>query len=373
MVLGLILAGTGGHRACADVTATNKPEDRPPVIRKSLSYPYFTGKLRFPQDEGRHLQSEWPMTLIEWYAHYAHLTSEDGSRYFLFSAFITYAPLEQLLHGKFPHMISTFVDINKGKTYHHRDMKRLKVFARGYADVKSANGDYFTWKGKNKPFQYDFHVAWRDSHVDLSVNTELEMVKPPLAINGTGYIKLPKGDSGYYSQTRLKVTGDLTINGVTKKVSGIQWIDRQWLGMSFMGNIQYTYDWWALQLDNNEEAIMFRIWDANTDAIVMSLLEINHADGKRESVNNFTLTDLPSGWQLSAPGPGWNLTISPACKGQQTWQSCDITGTINGKLATGVGAAELARNIVKNFRKILFPNKEKSSAKNKVQKSQRRK
>ena len=337
----------------ADITRCKRQTAGAPSNHVSLTYPYHAGKLSFPQDEGKHLQSEWPFTLIEWNAHYIHLTAEDGSTYFLFTTFVTYDPIEKILRGIFPHTISTLIDLTNGKTYHHRDMRKLKRFARGHADVETAKGDYFKWKGKDKPFQYDFHVAWHDSQVDYSADLAIKMVKPPLVVNGTGYIQLPKGHSGYYSQTRLKAAGHLTINGARKKVTGIQWIDRQWLGTSFVGNIHYSYEWWALQLDNNEEAIMFRIWDINSDAIAMTLLEINHADGKREHVDGFTLTDLPSGWHLSAPQTGWDLTIVPALKGQHTWHSCKITGTIKGKPVTGVGTAELARKVVRELLKEL--------------------
>jgi len=183
----------------------------------------------------------------------------------------------------------------------------------------------------------------------------LKMLKPPLAVNGSGYIKLPKGDSGYYSQTRVETKGELAINGVTKKVSGIQWIDRQWLGMSFAANLNYYYDWWAIQLNNNEEAILFRIKDFETNAVAMSVLEINHADGRREHVDGFKLTDLPTGWELSAPAAGWELKIMPACKGQGIWQSCDITGRIQGKPITGLAVAELARSALEEFRKVMNP------------------
>ncbi len=98
------------------------------------------------------------MTVIEWYAHYAHLTAEDGSRYFLFSTFVAYDPIDHVLDGKFPHMIATLVDVNNGKTYQHVDMGRLKTFATGHADAQTEKGDYFKWKGKNKPFQYDVSV-----------------------------------------------------------------------------------------------------------------------------------------------------------------------------------------------------------------------
>lgn len=325
----------------------------PPCDSASLApfaYPHRVGQLAFPEDEGKHSPVAWPMTLIEWYAHYAHLTAEDGSRYFLFVTFVTFDPIEGLLGGKFPHVISTLIDVDHAKTYHHRDMARLKQFAAGYADAQSAKGDYFKWKGADKPFQYDLYVAQRDAKVDFSVNLALKMVKPPLAVNGSGYIKLPKGDSGYYSQTRLQSAGRLTLNGVTKTVSGTQWIDRQWLGASFAGTVlRYSYDWWALQLDNQEEAILFRIWDVKTNTVAMSRLEINHADGKRQHVEKFTLTDQASGWRLSAPAAGWELKILPACRGQRIWQSCNITGAIHNKPVAGLAAAEMARDIIQEF------------------------
>jgi predicted secreted hydrolase len=351
-VLGLLLPSLTRYGTAAGLKQTGGSS---PVVSAPLSYPYTNGDLSFPKDEGLHSPSEWPMTLAEWHAHYAHLTADDGSRYLLFTTFVTYDAVEPMLGGKFPHTIATLVDVTKRQTYYHRDMARLKTYASGHADVQTTNGDYFTWKGKDKPFQYDFHVAWRDADADVSVTTALKMIKPPLIVNGSGYIKLPKGDSGYYSQTRVETKGELSINGVTKKVSGIQWIDRQWLGMSFAANLNYYYDWWALQLDNNEEAILFRIKDFDNDAVAMAVLEINHADGTREHVDGFFLSDLPSGWQLSAPSVGWELKIIPAIKNQGMWQDCDISGRIHGKKARGVAAAELARSALQEFRKVLNP------------------
>jgi predicted secreted hydrolase len=321
-----------------------------------FSYPCAIGRVSFPGDEGLHSNTGGPVTLAEWHAHYAHLTADDGSRYLLFTTFITFDPIEEMIGGKFPHTIATLIDVTKGKTYHHRDMEHLKTFAAGHADVETAQGDYFKWKGAEKPFEYDFHVAWKNSDADISLSTELKMLKPPLAVNGSGYIKVPKGESGYYCQTRVRTKGELSINGEKKKVSGIQWIDRQWLGISFAANLNYYYDWWALQLNNNEEAIMFRIKDFDTNAIAMTWLDINHADGKREHVDKFTVTDLPTGWKVSAPSAGWELKITPACKGQTIWQSCDVNGSIHGKPITGLAAAELAHDALDEFRKALNPN-----------------
>jgi predicted secreted hydrolase len=323
------------------------------------TFPYTNGSLSFPRDEGKHSTSERPNTVAEWHAHYAHLIADDGSRYLLFTTFLTFDPIEALVGGKFPHTISTLVDVTKGKTYYRREMGRLKTFATGHAEIATTNGDYFKWAGESRPFEYDFHVGWRDAAAgDIFFTASLKMLKPPLIVNGTGFINLPKGESGYYSQTRLQTKGQLTLNGVTKKVSGIQWDDRQWLGMSFAANLNYYYDWWALQLTNNEEAILFRIKDSDTDAVAMSVLEINHANGNREQVKDFVLSDLPDGWQLSAPSAGWELRIIPARKDQGMWQDCDVTGTIHGKPTAGLAAAELARDALAEFRKALNSGKE---------------
>jgi predicted secreted hydrolase len=327
----------------------------------SLAYPYHLGELSFPKDEGKHAASQWPLTMIEWHALYAHLRGDDGSRYLLFTTFVSYDPIEPLLQGKFPHMISTLIDVGGKRTYSHRSMARLKQYAAGHADMESEKGDYFRWKGMEKPFQYALHVAWKDSQVDYSADLDLSMLKPPLAVNGTGYIKLPKGDSGYYSQTRLQATGQLAIDGVRKKLSGVQWVDRQWLGASFapdMAQRRYSYEWWALHLDNNEEAILFRIWDLRSQTVAMSLLEINHSDGTREHVVQFALTDQPSGWRLVARNPAWDLTIKPVFPGQRVWQTCDVSGAIQGKSAKGLAVAELVREGAKIVSEVISGHRE---------------
>jgi predicted secreted hydrolase len=352
IVVGLAaLLIAGGGRSDAQTTADG-PAAASSAPLAPLAYPYHVGQLSFPTDEGKHPASQWPITLIEWHALYAHLRCDDGSRYLLFTTFVIYDPIEPLLQGKFPHLISTLIDVNARKTYSHRSMARLKKYEQGHADMESCKGDYFRWKGMDKPFQYALRVAWKDSQIDYRADLELSTIKPPLAVNGTGYIKLPKGDSGYYSQTRLEATGDLTINGARKKVSGVQWVDRQWLGASFVPDLasrRYSYEWWALHLDNNEEAILFRIWDLRSQTVAMSLLEINRSDGTREHVGQFTLTDQPAGWRLVARNPGWDLTIKPVFPGQRLWQTCDVSGTIQGKSATGLAVAELVRDGAKTI------------------------
>jgi carboxymethylenebutenolidase len=331
------------------------------TARSELRYPYTSGKLSFPKDEGLHYSTNWPMTVAEWHAHYAHLTSEDGKRYLLFTTFITYDPVEFVIGGKFPHAIATLIDVENRRTYHHRDHTHLKKFEPGHADVETVQGDYFRWKGDAHPFEYDFHVGWKDEDGDVAVTTALKMTKPPLVVNGSGFVQLPKGDSGYYSQTRLEAKGELFLNGKKQRVSGIEWIDRQWLGMSFAANLDYYYDWWALQLENNEEAILFRIKDFTNHTVVMPFMEINHADGTREHVDKFSLVDVDTGWKLSAPSAGWEMNISRVFNEQKIWQDCDIAGTIRGKAVKGLAVAELARSALEEFRSVMHPRRSEST------------
>jgi hypothetical protein len=98
---------------------------------------------------------------------------------------------------------------------------------------------------------------------------------------------------------------------------------------------------------------MFRIWDTQTKKIAAARLEINRADGTREGVEDFTLTDTPSGWRVVAPGPRWDLEIVRASQGHKPgesvpktfldakWYSCDVKGAARGRPVKGVAVAEL--------------------------------
>src|SRR6187551_2504599 len=106
VVLGLLLMVPISHSVCAEPSA-RQTESGSPSVRVPFSYPLGIGQLSFPKDEGKHSPSEWPNTLAEWHAHYAHLTAADGTRYLLFTTFVTFDPVEPMIGGKFPHTIAT--------------------------------------------------------------------------------------------------------------------------------------------------------------------------------------------------------------------------------------------------------------------------
>src|SRR3989344_5029999 len=354
-----------------------------------VSYIYEEGLLSFPEDEGKHSFLEWPFVLQEWFANYGHLTAEDGSKYSFFLTLVTYDPLEDerlvplgdriydasgiyLPFGRsfFPHKIFTLTDERNEKVYGMVDYEKLDRFDVGHVNVETKSGDYLRWKGMDKPFEYEMYSAGysyienEDRYIDYALNLNLRMVKPPLVLDGggncIGYIRQPTGISGYYALTRLQADGTMTIDGITKKVDGILWMDRQFLGSSFALNVNDRYEWWGIQLDNNEEAILYRIWNLETHEVSSTILQINHADGTQENVQDFQLENLgywtsphsgikySSGWHLSSTSANLDLNIIPTFQDQETkrpmyfWEgSSKVNGIVNGKAVTGVVASEL--------------------------------
>jgi len=78
--------------------------------------------------------------------------------------------------------------------------------------------------GKLVPFQYVLKVGG-DTY---ALAIDLDAQKPPLIIGKDGLVTVGSGDSYYYSQTQLVVTGTLKFKGKTEPVSGIAWIDHQY-------------------------------------------------------------------------------------------------------------------------------------------------
>ena len=74
------------------------------------------------------------------------------------------------------------------------------------------------------PFQYHLTVGGDSSNL----NIDLDAQKPPLIVGGDGLVTVGSGDSYYYSQTHLTVTGSMTFEGFSEPVSGIAWIDHQY-------------------------------------------------------------------------------------------------------------------------------------------------
>ena len=71
----------------------------------------------------------------------------------------------------------------------------------------------------------------------------------------------PKGPgqaSYYYSMTRIAARGTLRVGEQTLPVAGNAWLDREW-STSLLSSRQQGWDWFGLQLEGNEELMVFQL------------------------------------------------------------------------------------------------------------------
>jgi predicted secreted hydrolase len=173
----------------------------------------------------------------------------------------------------------------------------------------------------------------------------------------------PGNASYYYSLTRLLTTGTITINGTAYQVSGTAWKDHEF-STSVLGKDALGWDWFALQLDNNRELMLYQIrkkdgsLETTSDGTLVnadgSVIHLTNNDYKIEVLDQWTSphtgATYPSGWKVmiqAATGP-IQLEIRPLMADQELnsttayWEGASqITGTDNGQPIKGYGYVEL--------------------------------
>jgi predicted secreted hydrolase len=90
----------------------------------------------------------------------------------------------------------------------------------------------------------------------------------------------PENASYYYSHTRLKTSGKVTIEGEDFVAAGFSWMDREW-STSALTRRQAGWDWFSVQLDNNSEIMYFKLRDKSGN-IDFSKGTIVYPDGTYE-------------------------------------------------------------------------------------------
>lgn len=173
----------------------------------------------------------------------------------------------------------------------------------------------------------------------------------------------PGNASYYYAYTRLPAAGTLVLDGERHAVSGLAWLDREW-STSALSEGVVGWDWFALQLDDGWEMMVYRLRreDGTADALSDGVLidpegrRIPLEWGREVSVTSTGIwrsprdgTEYPSGWRIVVPGRGWDLAVEPAVLDQELrlafryWEGAVRVGGSGegGMPVTGRGYAEL--------------------------------
>jgi predicted secreted hydrolase len=245
-----------------------------------------------------------------------------------------------------------------------RDFER---FSRGANQLAGSTIDSVwleNWSLINAHQVGDHTFQLRANDENYGIDITLESEKPPVLQGNKGLSQ--KGSkrgnaSYYYSLTRLKTSGKLIVDGDTVSINGTSWMDREW-STSMLEENQAGWDWFSLQLDNDQELMYYQLRDTSqvagptsSGSLVSPLGEksaLKRDDVMLKVLEKWTSPEsgitYPSGWQLTVPSYQIDLTVTPVLDNQELkaaviyWEGAvKVEGTWNGEKVSGKGYVEL--------------------------------
>ena len=317
---------------------------------------YGPAQVHFPEDEGAH-----PGSAMEWWYLNATVSDNTGHQYTAMLAYFNKASMRPALK------IISIADIDAKVFYHEvPTISQLILakpdYAEGSLDLKWDDYDHW-YRTDNTSYLYSLR-AKGDS---IGFTFDLAQDKAPLMVGGDGLIEWTEGSTYYYSLTRLQVTGQIEIGGENIDVTGIGWMDHQWMEAI----AEKGWRWFSIQLDDDTDIIC---WDiVNLEGKVESSdLTMTQADGAIYHTTNLQLsptafwqspdTDVTYGttWTLREPKHDIDLEIKARFPEQEiillkeipqyAWQFWEggttVAGEIKGSPISGIGYAELVPRIL---------------------------
>jgi predicted secreted hydrolase len=207
-------------------------------------------------------------------------------------------------------------------------------------------------------------VRLRAAEGDVAIDLVLASDKP-VALQGDHGLSQkgpePGNASYYYSLSRMSARGTVSVNGEPLAVSGLAWMDREW-STSALGTELVGWDWFALQLDDGRDVMVYRLRrrDGGTEAHSVGALIAADGATRALAVGDVTLDALdhwtsprsgvryPSRWRLAIPDAALSLEITPRLPDQELivgtryWEGAvRADGTAAGRPITGRGYVEL--------------------------------
>jgi len=237
-------------------------------------------------------------------------------------------------------------------------------YSRGAAGLAGASREPVTvwlddWRIENDDDRWRLAANDRSFGIDLSLTAS-----KPVVLNGDRGLSRKSSERGnasyYYSVPRLATDGRIRLDGASFSVSGLSWLDREW-GSSALSRDQRGWDWFALQLSNGSELMVYQIRRNDGGADAFSSGTFVDADGSptRLAGSDFDIEVLgnwqseqggvyPAEWLLRLPGLGLSLHIEPVMEDQELvtnvryWEGAvDVSGRAGRDAVTGRGYVEL--------------------------------
>lgn len=332
----------------------------------------------FPDDHGPH-----PEYRTEWWYVTGNVATRDGRRFGYQFTFFRGAlrPTDQSYLDASPwradqaymaHLALTDIDANRFHAFER--------FARGAAGLAGARAQPLRvwledWRLEGLPSLpaastravFDARhppLRLRAAEGDVALDLVLLAEKPP-AFHGEAGLSRKGPEEGnasrYYSYTRLHTTGRVAIGGESHVVDGTSWLDREW-GTTMLSPGVVGWDWFALQLDDRSELMLYQMRREDGSASPFSAGTFVAPDGattrlvaddiRIDVVASWTSprsgVAYPSAWHVRVPRVAAELDVSPVLADQEMdlavryWEGAvTATGRSRGSSVEGVGYVEL--------------------------------
>jgi predicted secreted hydrolase len=323
---------------------------------------------RFPRDHFSH-----PSYQTEWWYYTGNLSTGDGRQFGFELTFFRFRPNDS--SGKtepnrvwFPGEIYiahfAVTDIADRRFYH---LERVNRAGPGLAGVDEGQGRIWNgnWSARwlsFQPIRQQLQAVSANARLVLTLNS-----LKPIVIHGKNGVsqKGPKpGEaSHYYSLTRVAASGTLSFEGRNFEVSGLAWMDREFFS-SVEGDPVAGWDWMSIQLNTNEEVMLYRLRLNDGTVSGYSSATFVDAGGKSEFLDSrqFSIQPLqtwrspatgagyPVAWEIELPSKQLRLRLTAAATDQELinkttrnyWEGAvRYTGSESGTAVTGVGYLEM--------------------------------
>lgn len=318
----------------------------------------------FPEDHGPH-----PEFRTEWWYYTGNLETAEGRRFGFQLTFFRSALAPEMAERAsawatrqvyLAHFTVTDV---QGERFHS-----FERWSRGAAGLAGAEGEPFRvwvedWSAEAAGGQAPpMRISAREG--DVGIDLVLRQGKPPVLQGERGLSRksAERGNASYYySLTRMPAAGTVRVDGGSFAVSGLAWMDREW-STSSLGKNQVGWDWFALQLSDGREVMLYRLRrkDGSADPASSGTVIGPGGESRRLAPGDFTLEDLdrwksprsgagyPSRWRLRIPSEGLDVEVRPLLPDQELdvsflyWEGAvGISGARSGAPVVGRGYVEL--------------------------------
>jgi predicted secreted hydrolase len=325
----------------------------------------------FPRDHFSH-----PDYQTEWWYYTGNLHAADGHRYgFELTFFRQGAQLSRAADKSeddawrpdqlyLAHLALSDLD---GHMFYHSE--RLNRAGPGLAGAALSDARY--WNG-------NWEVRWTalatgKQHLSavgdrFVLQLDLEPEKPAIVHGRAGVSRkgpLPGQTSHYISFTRLAAAGRLQQKGVFVEVNGTAWMDHEFFTEPPDSDLA-GWDWFAIQLKNNEELMLYRLLNKSGQVSRFSSGTYIDSEGRGHFLRaeDFSLkpgktwqsphsqAQYPIQWQIHVPSLQLDLIERTELDDQELWSSgssspsywegaVSYNGTLRGNPISGVGYLEM--------------------------------